>query len=274
MNYEVMVRTIEEIQGEIIQELWVRSKRRLSLSRVAEWRLLTYIPAVAIHVFELILDAFKRETEENIKRITAGTPRWYAWMGRQFQNGHELLFDESSGKLYYATEDETARIIKMIAVREVENKLLIKAAKLSSEGKIIPLSNDELSNFKLYVDAISFAGISVSVVSITEDKIKYNLQVFVDTGVRATEIKKEIEAALNRFKTTISFDSVFYRQQLINAVMGVPGVVTCSLISLKRKGVSDAEFTDIPLCSELEAGYFEYDPDCTLEIKSIKEIAL
>ncbi len=54
--------------------------------------------------------------------------------------------------------------------------------------------------------------------------------------------------------------------------MSAEGVVTCSLVSLERKGVSDVDFIRFNVYSELESGYFEYDEESVLNIVSIKEL--
>lgn len=138
-----MARTINEIQNEIITSLNGKKDISLSTSKVAEWRLWTYIIAVAIHSFELILDVFKSEIDTLTNKITPGTVRWYAEMCYRFQNGHELLFDENTAMLYYQTNDPDAQIIKVVAIRENKNMLTIKAAKKNSSGKIVPLDVDE-----------------------------------------------------------------------------------------------------------------------------------
>ena len=58
-----MARTINEIQNEIITSLNGKKDISLSTSKVAEWRLWTYVIAVTVHSFELILDVFKSEID-------------------------------------------------------------------------------------------------------------------------------------------------------------------------------------------------------------------
>ncbi|MEG1952511.1 MAG: hypothetical protein RR084_08050, partial [Bacteroidales bacterium] len=122
-----MSRTITEIQTAMVASLQEKGLK-LSPSAVAEWRLWTYIFAVSIHSFELILDFFRKEIDALTSKITPGTVRWYAEMCYRFQNGHELIFDANSAMLYYAKEDPTAKIIKMVAVTEGVNRIFIKAA--------------------------------------------------------------------------------------------------------------------------------------------------
>lgn len=266
-----MARTIKEIQKNMADDLQ-KDGLTLSSSAVAEWRLWTYIVAVAIHGFELLLDAFRKEVDTLTSKITPGTIRWYAEMCYRFQNGFELLFDPQTAMLYYAKDNPEARIVKIVAISEARNRLLIKAAKIDEAGNIQPLTLEEKYNFTGYIDAIKFAGVDTDVVSVSEDKIRYHLDVFFEPSIPNTMVKANVLAALNSFKTSLGFDSMIYTQKLIDVVMSATGVITCDLVSLKRKGVSDVDFKEVDIFSELESGYFEYDKDSVLTLKSIKDL--
>lgn len=267
-----MARTISEIQEEIITAVRQETGLALSSSKVAEWRLWTYVFALAIHTFELILDAFRSEIDTITDKITPGTTRWYAEMCYRFQNGHELLFDDSTAMLYYKDDDPEAQIVKIVAIAENKNKLSIKAATRDNTGKIVPLSADELYNFSSYVDAIKFAGVDTNVISTTADLLRYDLEVYFEPAIPHTLVRENIEAALDGFKASLGFDSIIYRQRFIDAVMDAEGVVTCNLASLERKGPTDEEFVPVGIYAELESGYFEYDMGCTVTLKSVKEL--
>lgn len=267
-----MARSISEIQNEMVTALQNEMGLALSASKVAEWRLWTYVFATGIHAFEVILDLFREETDAITNKITPGTVRWYAEMCYRFQNGHELLFDESTAMLYYERADEEARIVKIVAISEGNNRLTIKAAKRDVDGTIIPLGVEERYNFAAYIDAIKFAGVDTSVVSTNADRIRYDMEVYFDPSVPNTLVRSNVEKVLDDFKASLGFDSMIYKQRFIDAVMDAEGVVTCNLVALERKGVKDAGFVPIGICSELESGYFEYDKDCVLTLKSTKEL--
>lgn len=267
-----MARTINEIQTEMITAIQAQTGLKLSTSKVAEWRLWTYVFAVAIHTFEIILDLFRTEINALTNKITPGTVRWYAEMAYRFQNGHELLFDEKTAMLYYPVEDPAARIVKIVAISEKESGLLVKAAKLNPQGRIEPLTLEEKYNFTAYIDAIKFAGVQTDVISTTEDNIRYHLQVWFDPAIPNTLVRENIGKSLNEFKAAQGFDSMIYAQKLTDAVMATAGVITCKLVSLERKGTSDADFKPIDVFSELESGYFEYAEDSILELNSIKDL--
>lgn len=267
-----MARTINEIQNDIINSLNGKKDMSLSTSKVAEWRLWTYIVAAAIHSFELILDVFRAEIDTLTNKITPGTVRWYAEMCHRFQNGHELLFDERTAMLYYQTNDPDAQIIEVVAIRENKNKLTIKAAKKDGSGKIVPLDVEEKYNFASYIDAIKFAGVDTNVISTSEDKLRYNIEVFFETAIPATLVSGNVAKALDAFKSSLGFDSMIYKQRFIDAIMGAQGVITCNLVSLERKGATDADFVQVGIFSELESGYFEYSDDSIITFKTLKDL--
>lgn len=262
-----MARTIKDIHASIEADL--RAKHPdLSRSAVAEWRLLTYVVSVAIHTFELLLDAFRAEIDTVADKITPGTVRWYVEQCRRFQNGHELLFDSQTAQLYYAADDPAARIVSVVAVTEGRERLSIKVAKINAENKIVPLTADELYNFTGYVDSIKFAGIETLTVSTTADSLRYDIEVFFDPAVPVTTVRANVVAALDAFRTALDFNSMLYKQRLIDAVMSVRGVVTVDLRALERKGSSMADFAPVGVADELESGYFDYTTDSSLTLTS------
>ena len=269
-----MARTINEIQTGINTALEAGTEVKLSTSKVAEWRLWTWIVATAIQAFEVILDMYKKEVQEKTDKITPGTVRWYGEQCLRFQNGHKLLFDKNTAALYYAEDDPDSRIVKVVAIKESSKHLTIKVAKTDDSGKVMPLSPDEKYNLIAYLHEIRAAGTTTDVVSTTEDKIRYNLQVWHDTVYPYSEVEVNVKAAIEAFKTNIGFDGVIYVQQFIDAVMGAEGVVTCKLNSISRKGVSDDDFRPFDVYSDLESGYFDYAPDSTLVVESVKNMGV
>lgn len=112
------------------------------------------------------------------------------------------------------------------------------------------------------------------VVSVTEDQIRYDLQVWHDTVYPYSKVEANVKEAIGAFKTNIGFDGVIYVQQFIDAVMGAEGVVTCKLNSIARKGVSDDDFRPFDVYSDLESGYFDYSGDSQLVVESVKNMGV
>lgn len=247
-------------------------------SKTSEWKLWTHVVATAIHAFEYILELFRKEVDTLTNKITPGTVRWYAEMCRRFQYGHPLMFDEDTALLYYEdTGDEASKIIAAVSVTESDSTLAIKVAKYKNQEKkdLEALSRDELKEFGDYIDAIKFAGCRVDVSTSEADKIHYSLTIYRDPAYGVAKVKKDVEEALQAFKTSVDFDSVVYRQKLIDAVMHVEGVVTCDLTLLEHhyaKG-NISDYTEaIGTHAVLQAGYFNWSKDSQLEIKTVNDL--
>lgn len=260
-----MARTIEEIKQEIAQEV----KNRLGLkteSGTSEWGLWAHIFATVLHSFEFVFDLFRKEMDELTEKITPGTLRWYAEMARRFQNGDTLVFDEKTAMLHYPVEDEAKRIIAAVAVMEGTDDdgrscLFIKVAKKEkSTQRIQALDDRERYNFERYMEAVKFAGVQIKVSSTNADRILYELSVYHDPAIPGETIEADIKTALERFRSEIDFNGILYRQKFIDAVMGVKGVVTCTLDRFMQHCSADADdvWKEIGTHTELKAGYFDY----------------
>ena len=266
-----MARTIERIEGSITERL--RTTFTLSTSAAAEWRLWARCVAYCVHLFEVVLDTFKAEMDADADREVAGTLTWYNNKCYEFQMGHELVFDEVTGLLGYAADDEAARVVKIASVSVADdNTIIFRVATLDEAGEIVPLTSERLLNFKNYVDAIKFAGTKTQVVSTDADEVRYAIRAWYDPVNPVGTVRDAILDALEAYKTSRRFGGVIYTHEMLEAVTGVAGVVTAKLVSLSRKGTEDAGFAAIDTMSTLHAGYFNYTEDSSLELVSINDI--
>lgn len=264
-----MARTIATIEKNITDKLEVDFD--LSTSAVSEWSLWVHCVAYCIYVFELILDAFKSEMDADANRSVAGTVSWYNEVCYEFQLGDELIFDETTGLLSYATEDEEARIVKIAAVNVTDGVIIIRVA-TEDGGNIIPLTDVQVLDFKNYIDAIKFAGTNTSVISTEADDVKYNLTVYYQPSSPVADVEAAVLAALEDFKTAQKFGGVIYEHKLIDAVINVSGVVTASLTYFAYKAAEDVDFVAIDTLAQLHAGYFNFTDDSTLTLTSIYDV--
>lgn len=266
-----MARTIEQIRADIVERL--QTSFALSTSAAAEWRLWVHCVAYCIYMFELALDAFKAEMDADAEKEVAGTTTWYNDKCYEFQMGHELVFNTTTGLLEYERADESARVIKIASVNVAEdNTIFFRVATKDEEGKIVPLTSNQLLNFKNYVDAIKFAGTKSQIISTDADEVRYSLTVYYNPANPVETVRDAVLASLEEFKTSQKFGGVIYRHKMLEAVTSVGGVVTAKLVSLARKGSEDTEFTDIDTLAYLHAGYFNYTEDSTLTLVSINDI--
>ena len=267
-----MARTITEIETSITERL--AASFTLSTSAAAEWRMWTHCMAYCIHVFEVTLDLFKKEMDDDVEREVAGSLTWYNAKCYEFQMGHELVFSTVTGLLRYETVDEDARIVKTASVDVGDdNTLFFRVATMDADGNIVPLTSNQMLNFKNYIDAIKFAGTKSQIISTDADLVRYRMRVWYNPATPVDTIRGNILTALDAFRVAQRFGGIIYRHEMLDAVTAVGGVVTAKIAELYRKGTEDADWVEVDTATHLHAGYFDYDAgNCTLELTSINDL--
>lgn len=266
-----MARAIEQIEQSITERL--KASFTLSTSAASEWRLWVHCVAYGIYLFEIVLDTFEKEMDEDAEKEVAGTVTWYNDKCYEFQMGHELVFDTVTGLLEYPTVDESARVIKIASVNVAEdNTIMFRVATEDEDGKIVPLTSNQLLNFKNYIDAIKFAGTKSEVISTDADEVRYDIKIYYNPANPVDSVQEAVLASLEEFKTAQKFGGVIYSHKMLEAVTAVPGVVTAKMVALSRKGTEDEDFIAIDTMATLHAGYFNYTEDSKLEMVSINDI--
>jgi hypothetical protein len=262
-----MARTVTEISESIRQKL--SAELTLSSSGVAEWKLWASVCATAIHVFELILDKFKTDVEDNVMTSRPGTRKWYERLCFLFQNGHPLVWDETAGGLKYETSDPASRITAVANIKVTGAAIQIRVAKRDNE-QLVPFSASELANFNNYIGESKPLGTQISVLSRTADSVRYDATVYYESSRPQELMEEQVTLAIDSFKLSQQFGGVLYTARLADALLHVPGVVTAKLNYLGCKGVSDGDFHPVDVYSDLEAGYFNYDKDhCVISFNPI-----
>lgn len=268
-----MARSIQTIQQEIADNIVAGTSHidGLSPSKVADWRLLSRVAATAVHAFEVVQDIFKAEIESKAYMNTPGTVPWYEEMSRRYQHGHKLVYDKKTASYTYAVEDLSARIIEVVAIVEKPQHLFIKVAKKSAEGKIVPLSDAEYRGFTDYWRTMRMGGTRITIISTTADTVRYDLVVYYDPSYPAESVEENVQIALDEFRTSLSFNAIFYTQRLLDSAMSATGVVTVDPQSIEHKSTENGEYSPVGVSSELAAGYFDYDDESVITLTSIVE---
>lgn len=266
-----MARKFSEIEQSIIQGLTTRNIT-LNDSKVAEWRVWTSVCAGVIFAFEQMLEIFRMEVENHSNIIRVGTADWYATMVRRYQHGHTLLCDKETYDVHYTVDDDKAKVVKQVAVKELDTNLLIKIAGHDSDGKVVPLSLEEAKGVKSYVEHIKFVGTPINIISQSADNVRYNLVVYCKNEANPEAVSENVLKGLNTFKSSLEFDAKLYSNKLLTAIMSVTDVVTAELLSLERKSYINEVFTPVGIVDTMDAGYFEYADDSTLLVKRLNDM--
>lgn len=127
-----MARTIQEIQAEMLRakDNEPALAELNSTSKVAVWRLWTYITAFVIWTLEKIFDQHRKEISEQIRTQKIFSLPWYRDMALMFQYGFTLVYErdyyDNTGK----TDEEISqsKIVKYAAISEIDNVLILKIA--------------------------------------------------------------------------------------------------------------------------------------------------
>lgn len=234
----------------------------LSISQVADWKLWRDTAVNTDYDFETVLDITKSDIENYVDTQKIGSRSWYAVQSRAFQFGDTLLIS-AEGVLYYAIIDETKQVIKLAAVKEVEDgvtgvvTLVIKVATIVADI-VQPLTSAQLLGFEDYMRNVKIVGTRLQIVSQAADVILYDVDVIYNPEIPSTTVEANILAALEAFRTTYGFDPTFYRSTFELVIKSAAGVVALRVNTLTGTPDGGAPAA-ISLDYELESGHFNYD---------------
>lgn len=219
-------------------------------SKVAVWRTLFFVMAVAVWTVEKLFDEHKVWIEKRAKEIQVGSLSWYQTKALEFQYGDNLVWNPVTFQYEYPTEDKMTRIIKLASVTEINGTLLFKLAKLDSNNEPTPLEDQEvnptdlpeLGAFKVYIHQVKYAGVTVNCVSRPPDMLKLHLKVYYNAmlldnngALLTNPAVHPVDDAVKEYLKLIPFNGLFNVTSLIDAVQDVEGVVNPLLVDAKAK---------------------------------------
>ena len=226
-----MARSINEIYKEIVAE----KDKRLELSeyksdsKVSVINGIAWFVSAAIYSFETIMDTFNIDINDIIKDRINGTPSYYVNAALKYQHGDKLKIKDDGLGFGYEKTDETKRIITQASYQESSNpqsldtKLILKVA-TGTNGKLSPLTEDQLTQVTAYINQIKFAGTYIEVVSRKGDIIIPRLTVFYDGSVMEEAMRSALDDALNKFIMETKFNSAIYVSSIVSCLMAVEHV--------------------------------------------------
>jgi hypothetical protein len=259
------MRTITEIEASLVE-----SQPGLSTSATAEWRIWVSIFAYAIWLFEVVMDVFRADVENQLSKKQPGTREWYSEKALAFQNGHNLTVDDW-GVVGYATADTEAQIVKRASVSEASGTVTIKVAKINSEtSELEPLNitDGEYLNFQRYMDQIKFAGTAVEYRTLPADLVEYDISVYYDPLYLPGDLETRLIASLQEFRTAMGFDARLYKSDFVNAIQAVAGVKSVK-VNAMTVIPSEGDPVTLDVVEELESGYFNFSDDSTITMINV-----
>ena len=256
-----MARSISEIkrtmtdafmQDEAIREAYdiSQDKTRFAdcFSAVSLENLLFYIVAACHYVLESIFEKFTQDVEQKISRAVVASIPWYFDKAKAFQYGDALVLNPRTFGYEYAKIDTSKQLVKYVAVRDrgASIEMLVST---EQSGKPTPLSDEILTAFKHYINAIKIAGVVINVRTRKADELSIAVKVVVDPlkinrqGVDIASSEKVVEHAIENYLADIVYGGTFNKTKLVDAIQRVDGVLDVVLGTCKYK--AGDEFKEI-----------------------------
>ena len=256
-----MARSISEIKRTMtdafMQDKAIRDAYDLSsdktrfadcFSAVSLENLLFYIVAACHYVLESIFEKFTQDVEQKISRAVVASIPWYFDKAKAFQYGDALVLNPRTFGYEYAKINTLKQLVKYVAVRDrgASIEMLVST---EQNGKPTPLSDEVLTAFKHYINAIKIAGVVINVRTRKADELSIAVKVVVDPlkinrqGVDIASSEKVVEHAIENYLADIVYGGTFNKTKLVDAIQRVDGVVDVVLGVCKYK--AGDEFKEI-----------------------------
>lgn len=243
-----MARSIQDIQDQIVATQQTYFPALTSTSKVSLFRLLAYIFAVGAHIVETLLDVHKQEVQDLLDNRQPATRAWYAAKVKLFQLGDNI---DATGN--YPTVNPAKQIISRVSVKETDKgEVVIKVAK-GTVGNEEALSSAEQLNLDAYIDKVKYAGTKTQVVSLNSDFLNLEAEVFYDPIYTEQDIQARLIAELHTFMSTLEFDGIIRRNELIDKIREVKGVNDIDFT--RMEGQAGSIVTPITRNYEMTSGY-------------------
>ena len=220
-----------------------------TFSTVSIENMLVYIIAFVAHTLETIYDQFKFEVDNRIAQNIVPTVRWYYTQALTFQYGDPLIYDESLMRFGYDKEDESKKIVKFCAVKDLGGSVQMLVSGMNAEGFPEVLSNNVLNAFKSYMNQVKIAGVILDVKSLEADRIEINATVQIDPQiinaqvVRISDGTYIVENAIDSYLRNIVYGGTFNKTKCVDAIQEVEGVLDVTLGDVKVKPSGSSVYT-------------------------------
>lgn len=242
-----MSRTISEISlsikedfvtNETIQDMYGLTPGKTfdeQFSVVSIEAILIYVFASAVWLHEKLWVRFRQEVEELIDSSYVTSLSWYYAKALDFQNGDALLFDEKTYSFKYPEVNESKRIVKNVAVRQVTDDSVTKLKIYFSDKDKQPLSGDTRTSFETYMKQIGAAGTHYLFVSEAPDELRVHMHIYYDplvldsTGTRLNGGGKPVEESIENYLNSLEYGGVFYASKLVDMIQETEGVKDVTL---------------------------------------------
>jgi hypothetical protein len=260
-----MARTTTDIYNDMItrKDAEADLSGLTSASQSALWRLLFWVQAQSINLFEQLMDALQVEIQTIADNSIAGSAAWLQAQVLLFQYdaGDPQVLQIINGLPAYAVVNPVLRIVKNASVKEGVNRIVFVKAAKDDGGGLEALDVNELAALESYVNNIGFAGIPYVTQSTAPDECQFTATVYYTGQYVAATVKANVITSINTYLSNLPFDGVIEFNKVIDAVQEVEGVndVDTKNAVLKIRGFSvaadDPRVITVNRVQETAAGY-------------------
>lgn len=220
-----------------------------SASNVALFKLWAYIQAVAINLFEQLLDQFVKDIEATIVSAPPGSEPWVQSKVFEFQYDATTpqVLDIVNYVPAYNPIDHSKRIITRCSVKTAANRTCY--VKVAKSDPPIALASLEKSALQAYLSGggngtysgrgrgFGFAGINYVVQSFSPDLLWLQGTIYYN-GLYSSVIQSNVIAAIKGYMSNLPFDGTFTLLGLTDAIQSVTGVNDIDLTDIAIRAYS------------------------------------
>lgn len=276
------MRTIQEIKDSMTSafmanadaaKLWgftVGDQWNNVMGRVSVENVLVYAVAVCCHVVEGLMEAHKRDVDEELgKRMPHGL-KWYREKALAFMKDKELMADSDEYDTDGMTEEDvsTCRVVKYAAVEEdAGTGILILKVAGEKEGARCRLQDGEAEMLRSYMNEVKDAGVLINIINRDADIFSCEVDVYYNANLDGEQIKNNIETRIRHYVANLPFNGEYHDMGLINALQEVEGV---KIVDLKNSwcGTDEGDRKEIMGLAYPISGYFKVeDNDVNINMK-------
>lgn len=273
-----MARTVDQIQESIKSDFVANTTLRDAysldssktfdeqFSKVAIESILIYIFSMATFILEKTMDSFRSAVDAKIASSYVASLPWYWQKVLEYQHGDAIEYLPSTYSFGYGLIDESKRIIKYAAVREVSDltSCIIHILVAGAEKKAI--TSDQLTALTAYIQRIGAAGTKFDIQTDDAQQVGFKLSIVYDPVVLDTsgQLLKTpdsypVNDAISAYLNNLEYGGVMSSTKLIDTICNVQGVVEADYIATVVNG---ADVTDLRVPAT--SGSFTYESDLGL----------
>lgn len=197
-----------------------------SPSKVAFWRLVTFVVAVAINLLEQVIDIYIAVVESLVAKAAPGSAQWFQDKVLKFQYSasptQAVVIDQTDFSIGYPIVNPALRIISRCAVVTTGNKTVsIKVAKSEPPTQLL---SAEVTALQYYVAAHGSAGIKYSIINLPADLIGITATITYN-GQYSNVISNSVKTAINDYLSKLPFNGIMRVSAIEDAIQNVTGVI-------------------------------------------------